>query len=114
MTTGRRRRFRTPVGEFSYEPLVPERFAIGVRRQVLDEQRSFLVATPEKALVDRIWRTRGISTARQLEEFLADDLRVDLDARNVFSLGSLQAIRRVYRRPIVDLLIDVLKARAHG
>lgn len=115
MTTGRRKHFRTPVGEFTYEPLAPQRYAVGIRRRALDDDRGFLIATPEKALVDRIWRVEGIQSTKQLDDYLEGDLRLELGmSHNLFSVARMREIARVYKTPVVDVLLELLIKRSQS
>ena len=87
-TTSKSRTFDTPVGRFTYWR-VPERvFPIGIERIETGDGRAFLMARRERALCDVLMHRRGlqIRTMRQLETWLADDLRCDTD-----ELGSLDA-----------------------
>ena len=79
VTCGRSRTFDTPVGTFSYRMIQMEAFRDGMDRIELDDGRSFLIAIPEKALADRIVSDRGagISTRKELHEFLTSSLRID-------------------------------------
>src|SRR5512139_3071434 len=46
VTTGRGRRFHTPVGLFVYRPIPPGVFSIGIDQVQLEGGRSFLMAVP--------------------------------------------------------------------
>jgi len=64
VTSKRSRGFDTPLGVYSYRMLRKDRYAIG---QVLDltGETAFLIATPEKALIDKVWtdiRISGVSS----------------------------------------------------
>ena len=78
VTTGRAHRFETPLGLFIYRP-TPS-LAIGIE-QITQGNHRFLMALPERALADRIRsdRTSGIRSQIELERYLAEDLRIDLD-----------------------------------
>ena len=51
---GRPRRFSTPVGLFVYRPLSLGAYRIGVDQALSTGGRPFLIATPEKALADKV------------------------------------------------------------
>lgn len=78
VTTGRARRFETPLGLFTYRP-TPS-LAPGIDRIVLGD-KAFLIALPERALADKIRDDRNgeIRNRRQMEEYLFENLRIDLD-----------------------------------
>ncbi len=60
VTTRRSRNFDTPVGAFSYQMMTENRYSIGADL-VLTGKVSFLISTPEKALVDEVWTDKRLS-----------------------------------------------------
>lgn len=81
VTTGRTRTFTTPAGVFRYHMIPLPAFQTGMTRVELDDGGAFLIATPEKALVDKICidRSSDIRTLKGLEVYLFQDLRMDQD-----------------------------------
>ena len=79
VTCGRSRSFATPIGRFTYRAIPMRALQIGMDRVELDDGRSFLIATPEKALADKIVADRGtaIRTRSELHDYLLTSLRVD-------------------------------------
>lgn len=53
-TLGRNKKFESPAGSFFYKSTSKMKFACGLRREPLDEARNFLVASPEKALIEEM------------------------------------------------------------
>lgn len=78
VTTGRSKRFATPLGLFTYRQIPIAAFSRGMTRKELDGDRAFLLATPEKALCDMIIADQGISlrSFKSLRRYLFDDLRL--------------------------------------
>jgi len=110
VTCGRSRTFDTPVGTFSYRMIPLEAFRIGMDRVELDGARSFLIAIPEKALADRIVADRGagITTQKQLHDYLQANLRIDPAAMQGLDPARLAEIARHYRSRRVKLLADLV------
>jgi hypothetical protein len=110
VTSGRSRTFDTPVGTFSYRMISMEAFRSGMDRVELDDGRSFLIAIPEKALADRIIADRGtgISTQKELYDYLLASLRID--PANLCDLDPtrLSEIAQHYRSRKVKLLADLV------
>lgn len=79
VTCGKNRTFLTPVGRFTYWSIPLDSYRVGIDIVQLDERRSFLMATPEKALADKIRRSRGsdIRSAKEFEAYLLEHLRID-------------------------------------
>ena len=116
VTCGRSRTFDTPVGTFSYRMIPMEAFRTGMDRIELDDGRSFLMAIPEKALADLLVSDRGtgISTQKELHDYLIDDLRVDPADLRVLDPVRLEEIARLYRSRRVKLLTQLVKRLSKG
>ncbi len=79
VTLGRSKSFETPVGNFSYRKIKFAAYADGVDL-VEEGGSSYLLALPEKALVDKLQSDRGfaIRTQGAMEQYLVEDLRVEI------------------------------------
>lgn len=71
--------YKTDVGRFSYTHITLPYYSFGIKSIQLTPRQVVLIASPEKALCDKIIMTSGISlrSIRQTKEFLIDDLRLD-------------------------------------
>ena len=116
VTCGRSRIFDTPVGTFSYRMIPMEAFRTGMDRIELDDGRSFLMAIPEKALADLLVSDRGagISTQKELHDYLIEDLRVDPADLRVLDPVRLEETARLYRSRRVKLLAQLVKRQGKG
>jgi predicted transcriptional regulator of viral defense system len=110
VTCGRSRTFDSPVGTFSYRMITMEAFRTGMDRVELDDGRSFLIAIPEKALADRIVADRGagISTQKELHDYLQSSLRIDPAGLSQLNPDKLAEIAQHYRSRRVKLLADLV------
>lgn len=83
VTSQKNKSFMTPIGHFSYSHLGIVIYPIGVTLKKTDDQRNFLIATPEKAIMD-IFTLRFKNTDRpelaDIAVALVEDLRIDLQA----------------------------------
>jgi hypothetical protein len=111
VTTGRSRKYSTPVGLFTYRMIPLSAFRFGMNRVELDDGRSFLIATPEKALADKIRddRGNGIQTRGRLLDYLENNLRVDPAALLSMDTGYLEAIALRYGSRKLRLLSDLVR-----
>lgn len=116
VTSGRSRTFDSPVGTFSYRMIPMEAFRTGMDQVELDDGRSFLIAIPEKALADRIVADRGagISTQKELHEYLLADLRIDPANLRGLDPTRLIEIAQHYRSRRVKLLADLITRLSKG
>ncbi len=103
----RNKEFVTPVGTYTYQDVPRRVYPLGVQRVVQGED-VFLIAGPEKALADFLARMHQRLDILELPGFLAEDLRIDLDLLCKLDIQLLTDIAKVYRRPIVSLLVTYL------
>lgn len=87
------KKIKTPAGRFTYRFMPSPYYSFGIRSVELVSGQVALVATPEKALCDKIISTAGLTlrSITQTSNFLMDDLRIDrqgLQKLNVKELNS--------------------------
>ena len=78
-TPKRNRDFDSPLGRFSYRHLPLEIYTFGWTRETLMDGSGFLIATPEKALLDMLYRSGSVRSIKTLEARLFEDFRLDAD-----------------------------------
>ena len=77
VTTQRHKRYDTPLGRFEYEHLPVLAYACAMNFIAVDARRGFLIASPEKALIDTLAvRTPGLKAA-EIGQHLFENLRLD-------------------------------------
>lgn len=79
---GRGRRIDNVLGHFSYARLPVQLYPCGIVQASVSAQETFLIASPAKALCDKILLTPHlrIGSRAALQRFLFEDLRIDADA----------------------------------
>ena len=109
VTTGRSRRFHTPLGLFTYRQISVAAFRVGMDRVPLEDGRSFLMATQEKALADKVIADRGtgIRTRGAMEAYLLEDLRIDPAALATLDPARLRDAADAYRSHKLALVASV-------
>ena len=118
VTTQRSRAFTTPLGHFSYHTLSNPRYAVGACLETSGSAR-FLMASPEKALVDKVWTDKRFSGRRasDYETYLLEDLRIDPDGLRVLDRARLCAVAHAYASPKINKLarfLDRLEDSRHA
>lgn len=85
--------YKTSVGRFSYFHTPPPYYSFGIKSVSLTSRQVALIASPEKALCDKIVMTSGIflRSSRQVQEYLIDDLRIDEDALRKLDLKAISS-----------------------
>jgi hypothetical protein len=111
VTTGRSRSFSTPVGLFTYRTIPLTFFQTGMTRNELDNDGAFLIATPEKALVDKIFIESGadMRTLKGLEEYLFESLRIDADLLSRLDIGQIFEFAESYPSSKLRVLTNLLR-----
>lgn len=110
MTLGRYKEFTTPVGDFTYHPLSADRYAIGItQHQASGFIGGFLMATPEKALADIVYRDCKGMDISQLKHELLESKRIDEEILHSLDKKLLAAIGNNYRSKSVKHLVDIIE-----
>ena len=116
VTTGRSRRFVTPVGLFIYHQISPAVFPVGVDQVQLEGGRAFLMAVPEKALADKIQDDRGtgIRTQDDMRKYLMQNLRIDTESLEKLRADTLAILAEQYGSRKLRLLHNVVARLQKG
>lgn len=111
VTTKRTRTFENKLGTFSYMQVPKSYFPIGVKTHK-EEQTTYLIATPEKALCDTILHDNHVPSLSiiGLREYLEQDLRFNMDALHDFDIKIIEECASQGRkRNIFQNLIKIIK-----
>jgi predicted transcriptional regulator of viral defense system len=116
VTSGRGRRFSTPVGLFIYRMIPLRAYQIGIDQVQIEGGRPFLIATPEKALADKIHDDRGtgVRTQEEMKGYLLKNLRVDPESLAKLDADVFALIADRYRSKKIRLLGDVARRFRRG
>ncbi|MBR6829082.1 MAG: hypothetical protein IKM83_00515 [Paludibacteraceae bacterium] len=108
ITTCHARNFSNSFGSFAYHNVDRAYFALGITSRT-ESSSSYMIAIPEKALVDTIlFTTKVPNSLVGLEQFLEEDMRFDMDALRDMNIPLLQAIAEVSpKRTIIQNLITL-------
>lgn len=101
--------FNTSVGNFSYTKIPAAVYYIGIDWVYDDTNGGKLIATPEKALCDKIRYDRGVGTLTQTQmiDYLTNDLRLDISFK--FDISMIEYIAKIYKSKNLRTLAIVLK-----
>ena len=108
ITTCHARSFNNTFGSFVYRSVGRDYFAPGITSHS-EGSSSYMLATPEKALVDTILFTSNVPNSLVgLEQFLEEDMRFDMDELHDMNIPLLKAIAEVApKRTIIQNLITL-------
>ncbi len=109
MTLGRNKDYHTSIGDFSYYTLSAESYSVGVMlKKAPDFVGSFLMASPEKALVDTVFKTCKNLDKNQLKDELLESKRMDRERLRGLDKDLLGEIIKSYRAKHVSYLADLV------
>lgn len=106
VTTGRSRRFMTPLGLFIYRNIPLPAFHYGMNRIEYNDTTAFLMAIPEKALCDKIRNDQntGLRSLKDMRHYLMEELRIDETALADLNPGHIENIAQYYGSGKLKLL----------
>ena len=107
-TPNRNKRFETPLGKFDYKYIPMSQYFHSIDRVHLDGQRSFLIATPEKVLVEMICHKKTISSVSDLMSWI-QSMRIEAEELRKLRVGELQLLQKVFKKKQVDYLLELVR-----
>lgn len=106
------KKYKTPIGRFSYRSIPAPYYSFGIKSIELATGQLALIASPEKALCDKIITTSGLSlrSPSQTRNFLLDDLRIDPQWLRKFNLKEMKSwIEDAPKKQSLRMLIKTLE-----
>jgi hypothetical protein len=105
--------FETPFGRFVYRPIPMEVYALGVDWLYDERDGGRFVATPEKALCDKIRGDRGVGRLglERMMEYLLYDLRIEHEALFGLDATLVGEIAKRYKSHNLKALSRILSSR---
>lgn len=113
VTTKRKKEFSTPVGTFTYEHLHHKAFPWGILRGEEGRKIGYLIASPEKALLDYLALRIKLTGSEKVnfEELVHHDLRIDEDLFNALNFEKIVQMGQYYKSPLVKAFGEFCKER---
>lgn len=93
VTTKTSKKYKTPIGRFSYYHSPLPYYSFGIKSVQLTPKQVALIASPEKAICDKIIMTSGIllRSQKQTREYLVNDLRMDEEMLGELDLKAINS-----------------------
>ena len=105
------RKYKNQVGRFSYQQLKTPYYSYGIRSIESSPKQTMLIASPEKALCDKVVLTPKINlrSIKQTREFLMDDLRMDSEVLSTLDTEVMELwIKNASKKSSLEMLIKTL------
>ncbi len=103
--------YKTTVGRFSYQQLKTPYYSYGIKNIAYSPKQTMLVASPEKALCDKVVLTSKIylRSIKQTREFLLEDLRMDSEILKTLDTKVMKSwIKKAPKKSSLKMLIKTL------
>jgi hypothetical protein len=109
ITFEKNKEYHTPIGDFSYYSLPLRAYPIGItQKQTPDFIGGFLIASPEKALADMVFKTCKNLSKDELKIELLESKRIDREHFRNLNKELLEEIKNCYHTKIINHLIDLI------
>lgn len=113
MTTKASRDFETPIGLFTYMHLSLPYYAFGINMVKLSNEQSAMIASPEKALCDKIINTSGLilRSASNARNYLLGDLRMEEDTLKGFNTEMMtEWLSDAHKKESLQMVIKMINS----
>ncbi len=112
-TTKTTKTYNTEIGRFSYHHLPLPYYSMGIERVTLTKKQTVLMASPEKAICDKIVTTSGIllRSISQVITFLTEDMRIEENMLIKLNSDMIDSwIKDAPKKSSLEMLTKTLKA----
>ena len=103
--------FKTAFGVFTYRDIPAPAYSYGVNIRV-EGAYSYIIASPEKALCDQLYKVEGVKNYQELGHLLWDDLRIDEQELQKLNVADVSVLAQKYGSTNVRKLSRWLEKRA--
>ena len=112
VTTKTTKTYQTSLGRYSFQHLSTPYYSFGIRSVRLTEQQTALIASPEKAVCDKIVLTAGVilRSISQTMDFLIEDLRIDEEQLQTLDVSTIDTwVEDAPKRSSLQMLVNTLQ-----
>ncbi|OKY52769.1 type IV toxin-antitoxin system AbiEi family antitoxin domain-containing protein [Megasphaera cerevisiae] len=102
--------FKTAFGVFTYRDIPAPAYSYGVNIRV-EGGYSYIIASPEKALCDQLYKVEGVKNYQELGHLLLDDLRIDEQELQKLNVADVSVLAQKYGSTNVRKLSRWLEKR---
>ena len=104
----KKKRYDNKFGTFLYRDIPNNVYPLGIKI-IQEGEYMYQIATPEKALCDKLYTISPIKNMKDLENVLFNDLRIDLDEFNKLNIEDIEQISNSYHSQNVELLYKYMR-----
>jgi len=104
----KKKTYKNRFGTFIYRDVPKDVFSYGVIAYQKGSY-SYHLATPEKALCDKLYIIKSVKNTKELNELLFEDLRIDEDKFNELKKDDILKLAPLYHSKNLNLLAKLIK-----
>lgn len=106
------RQYTTPHGTFTYTRLPLPYYSYGIRSIEIANQQTVMIASPEKALLDKIITTAGVEFRSKISvlSYMENDLRLDPDSLKHLDIQSMETwLSNAPKKQTLSMLLETIQ-----
>ncbi|MCP1111036.1 type IV toxin-antitoxin system AbiEi family antitoxin domain-containing protein [Ohessyouella blattaphilus] len=104
----KRKTYSTPFGTYTYRDIPESVYPYGV--QIVKENNySYKIASPEKALCDQLYKTSPLSNYKDMQAHLFENLRIDKQDLETLNQEDIRDLSKKYGSTNVKRLYELIK-----
>ena len=100
--------FNTSFGTFTYRDIPPLAYPEEIILKTEDNY-SYQIASPEKALCDKLYTLKPLNNYSNLENMLFNDLRIDKENFNKLNIEKIEKLSNLYHSTNISLLAKYIR-----
>ena len=104
----KKKEYQTPFGVFMYRDVPKEVYYMGIKL-IEEKNYSYQIATPEKALCDKLYTLSPVKNITEMENLLINDLRIDMLEFKKLNLKDIEVFSKLYHSTNVKILFKYLR-----
>lgn len=104
----KKKQYNTNFGVFTYRDVPTSAYSEGILLRQ-EENYSYQIATPEKALCDKLYTLKPLENYSNLENMLFNDLRIDETEFNKLNIKIIEKLSDLYHSTNINLLAKYMR-----
>lgn len=100
--------YENKFGTFLYRDVPSYVYPLGIKI-IQEGEYSYQIATPEKALCDKLYTLSQIQNMKELKNVIFDDLRIDIEELSKLNLDEIEEIAKSYKSKNVNLFYKYMR-----
>jgi hypothetical protein len=99
-------------GTYMFRDVPKDVYPLGIKL-IQEGEYTYQIATPEKALCDKLYTLSPIKNMTELENMLFNDLRIDNNEFRKLNIDDIEQISKVYHSTNVSLLYRYMRRKSN-